>query len=44
MLFKAILDNLGWEFFFATQPQQAIFNICFIVIFVGETHKSFLKH
>ena len=39
MLFKAILDNLGWEFFFVTQPRQAIFNICLTGIFVGETHK-----
>ena len=44
MLFKAILDNLGWEFFFVTQPRWAIFNICIMVIFVGETYKSFLKH
>ena len=42
-LFKAVLSDQQCTFFFLTQQWWTTFNINFLVIFVRETHKSFLK-
>ena len=43
MLFKAVLGNLEWKFFFLAQPWWPTFNINLTLIFVRKTQESFLK-
>ena len=42
-MFKVVLGDLEEKIFSVAQPWWATFKISFGVIFVGKTHKSFLK-